>query len=266
MADVDKQKKAYGFMTLDQIVRGAIADLGAGLERYEQFLKWGKDCYRMFKMDMAREIKTVELPIKAWKAIEWPEDYVMWTAIGIRKNGRVYVFSNDSELPLYFDTDDEGEPEANVEPDFIDDENIDITSDRIYIFRNFNSFGEDQGRIFGLKAKSNGIGYFRVNRERREIQLNPVMADSGVAYMEYVASSHNPCSQTIVPEYAVQMHEDFIHWKRLKFAKSSSMGEVRDAKDDFYAEARRVAQRIDDTTIADIVEAAVDGYVGIPHF
>lgn len=261
MATTEKKNKATGFKELDKIVRESLHENGYGLERYELFFQWGKDCYKMFKMDMAREIKTVELPLTAWKAIEWPDDYVDWTLIGIRRHGRLYVFTNDSEIPLYFDRGDDYDPLPNTET--WENDEIDVDDSRLVNFRNYNTYGEDQGRLTGLATKNNGIGYYRINRERREIQFNPIM-DFETVYLEYLASANNPCAKTIIPEYAEQLHKDYIFWKKLKYSKVSRVA-VRDAKDDFWEEWRRVQARMDDTTIADIVEAAIDGYMNTPH-
>jgi hypothetical protein len=265
MSTVKKKKKRSGVEELDKIVRKYLMDLGMGLERYEQALMWGQDCYRDFRMDMSREIKTVELTLTAWKAIEWPDDYIDWTLIGVRRNGRLYVFSNDDEIPLFFDRDEATDPLPNIETFTQDDLSLVDATAQCFNFRNFNGQGSDEGRIFGLGAKSNGVGYYRVNHERREIQLNPII-DASTVYLEYICDGYNPCSKTLVPIYASQMIRDFIHWKRLKHSKSASRAEVKDAKDDYWAEFRRVQTRMDNTTIADIVEAAVDGYSGAPHF
>lgn len=262
MGTTEKDPKQYGVEELDKIVRKALADNGYGLERYEQFLMWAQDCYNMFRQDMAREIKSVELPLTAWKAIEWPDDYVDWTLIGIRRHGRLYVFTNDEEIPLFFDRGEDNDPLPNEET-FDDGANFDDVTDQIYNFRNFNGRGEDQGRLFGLRAKNNGVGYYRINRERREIQLNPIMS-TDTAYLEYIAHGYSPCKKTLVPRYASQLHRDFIEWKRRKFAKSSRAS-VKEAKEDFWQEWYRVQARMDDTTIADIVEAAIDGYTASPH-
>lgn len=263
MGTITKDEKQRGTRTLDQVVRMALKDIEAGLERYEQFLMWAQGGYSDFRMDLSREIKTVELDLTAWKAIEWPEDYVDWTLIGVRQNGRMYVFSNDEEIPLFFDKDDADVPEANVE--FADDADFSEASDVTYNFRNYNSRGQDLGRLFGLAAKNNGVGYYRVNRERREIQINPIMHVTKV-YLEYIADSHSPTKATIVPLYAVEMIKQYIHWKRIYFSKQSTEVAKREAERLYFNEFYRVVDRMDDTTIADIVEAAVDGYSGSPHF
>lgn len=263
MATVDKKNKAYGWTYLDVLVREALHADGYGLERYELYLQHAKDIYKMWKMDMSREVKTVEIELTSWKAIEWPDDFVDWTLIGLRRNGRLYVFSNDNEIPLYFDRTTDNDPLPNTET-FDDIGDLQLDESRAFNFRNFNGFGEDAGRLTGLSVKNNGVGYFRINKERREIQLNPIM-EVETAYLEYLASANNPCQKTIVPEYAHQLIKDGITWRARKHSKNTPRSHVKEAKDDFWQEWSRVQQRTDDTTIADIVEAALDGYGSFPH-
>jgi hypothetical protein len=264
MGAIVKDGKQRGVVTLDSIVRGYLMDLGVGLERYEQGLHWAIDCNRDFRMDVSREIKTVELPLTSWKAVEMPDDYITYVLIGIRKNGRLYIFSNDKEIPLFFDKNEEQVPLPNEEL-YNDEGEIDVIPDRLFRIQSLNGYGEDQGRLFGLGAKSNGVGYFRINHERREIQLNPLM-DAGTVYLEYIADGYSPCSNTLVPITAAKLHRLYIHWQRLKFSKASNNGERAQAEKEYWDEFRRVNERMDDTTIADIVEAAIDGYSGSPHF
>ncbi len=263
MATIEKDTGQRGVITMDKIVRECCNDIGAGLERYEQFLQWAQEANLEFKQDLARELTVVELPMTAWKAIEWPVDCVVPVLVGARYKGKLIVFTNDQDIPLYHDVEDGERVENTVES--FSDEDIEVVSDKIVRFHNTNSHGEDTGGIWGFLAKDNGVGYFRHDRKRRETQLNP-MINNQTVYFEYVAAGHSPCSATIVPLAAKKMHKDYVHWQRLRFNRSSAKWERDEAERIYWRELQKVAERMDDTTIADIVEAAIDGYSGSPHF
>jgi hypothetical protein len=264
MATIEKDTRQRGVITLDKIVRECCNDIHAGLERYEQFLQWGQECHSEYMMDTARQLTVVELPMTAWKAVEWPVDLVgAPVLVGVRHKGKLIVFTNDQDIPLFHDVED-GERVANTVESF-SDEDLEIVSDRIVRFVNQNSHGEDLGGLFGFLAKDNGVGYFRHDRKRRETQLNPII-DNQIILMEYVAAGHKPCSATIVPLEAKKMHKRYIHWQRMYFSKSYNQAEKREAERLFGIALRETTERLDDTTIADIAEAAIDGYSGSPHF
>lgn len=260
---IEKEDKARGYTTLDKIVRECCNDIGAGLERYEQFLQWAQDAYLEFRMDVAREIKTVEIPMTAWKAVEWPIDCINPCYIGVRHKGKLIVFTSDPDIPLYHDVED-GERVANELTTTTLEGDIQVCPDRIVKFFNTNSHGEDTGGIFGFLAKDNGVGYFRHDRTRRETQLSPIV-DTQKVLMEYVATAHSPCKATIVPLSAKKMHKNYVHWQRLLFSKSAAKWERDDAERLYWNEVKKVAERHDDFSIADILEMAIDSYAGSPH-
>jgi hypothetical protein len=264
MATTSKPTTQKGVVTLDQIVREALGvDLGeAGLHRYEQFLGWGIRAWREYRQQLSREFKSTELTMTAWKAIEWPEDYVTYVRVGFRHNGRVIVCSQDPDIPLYFDDEDgDGFPDENVQEFVEEEETIDTATASTL---NLNSHGEDIGGLFGLQAKDNGVGYFRVNKERREIQMAPII-DNQTVLLEYIADGYDPTKATLVPVYVQPMVLAFIHWQRTKFSKSASRGEKLDFKAEYEVEFNKVRDIEDDTTIADILEAYADGYTASPH-
>jgi len=136
MAEIVQQNKQRGVVTLDSIIRSALMDIGAGMERYEQFKHWAIEGYRMFHFDHAKEIKTVQLPLTAWKAIELPIDFVDWAMIGIVVNNEIQVMTNDNRISLYHPDEDEldGYP---------DDRTATTDDQSTYYFYNTTSRGED---------------------------------------------------------------------------------------------------------------------------
>lgn len=261
---IEKAEKSRGVWSIDAIVREALADLGeSGLHRYEQFLMWALRGYRQYHTGISRYFKTVEIEMTAWKAIEIPEDCSKWLRVGFRYNGELLFFTNNPDIPLFHDDADvDGFPDENV---LLDSEQAPSGDpDTGYSF-NITRRGEDTGGLFGLRAKDNGVGYYRVNKERNEIQLTPII-DRTTVYLEYMASSYDPSKRTLVPEYAYDLIRTYIHKERLKFSRTATGQERAEAVEEYRIEYQRVVDAEDDTTIADILEAAVDSYTASPHF
>ncbi len=253
MAEIVQQNRQRGFVTLDTCIRNALMDIGESMSRYEVFKKWAIDGYRHFKFDISQEVKTVQLELTAWKAVELPIDFVDWAMIGVVVNNEVQVMTNDNRISLYHPDEDEldGDPDARTAT--TDDQST-------YYFYNTTSRGEDAGQLYGLTVKDTGTGYFKMNLERREIQFNPHVDASTMIYLEYISDGYDPCNATVVNVYAAKLIELYIHWQRHEFAKSSTGMEKERAKDMYEKEFYKVQSRLNPITVADVLEAARDGY------
>jgi len=253
MAEIIQQNRQRGIVSIDSIVRSALMDINESMSRYEQFKHWSLEGYRKFHFSIAKEIKTVKLPLTAWKAIQLPIDFVDWAMIGVVVNNKIEVMTNDNRISLYHPDEDplDGDPDDRTAP---------TDEQSTYYFYNTTSRGEDAGQLYGLTVKDNGQGYFKMNKERREIQLSPHVDGDTEIYLEYIADSYDPCEKTMVNVLAARLIKLFIHWQRHEFAKSSTGMEKERAKDMYEKELYKVQSRLSELTVADVLEAAKDGY------
>lgn len=257
MSQITEGDQQRGVVTLDSIVRSAIMDIGDSMARYEQFKHWAIEGYRDFHFDMAKSVKTVKLSLTPWKAVELPTDYVDWAMIGVVVDNEIRVFTHDDRISLYHpDEDEDGEPDERVTttPPTVQE------SVPYWFWSNRNTQGEDSGQLYGLTVKDNGVGYFRFNSERREIQFSPAVDGDTDIYLEYISDGFNPTEQTMVNIYAAKLIKLYIHWMRHEFAKSSNGMEKERAKDMYVKELYKVQGRMSNITVADVLEAARDGY------
>lgn len=257
MSQIVQEDKQRGFVTLDSCIRSAIMDIGDSMHRYEQFRHWAIEGYRDFKFDMSLEVKTIQLPLTAWKAIELPVDFVDWAIIGVVINHEIRAFTNDERISLYHaDEEPDGDPDARE-----GDNSLPVTADNSKVwFWPFTSTGEDTGQLYGLTVKDNGQGYFKMNRERREIQFNPSIDGNTQIYLEYIADGFNPCEATVVNVYAAKLIKLYIHWQRLKYSRSATLWQIREAKQDYQNEWDKVQNRLFKITVEDVLECARDAY------
>ncbi len=245
-----------GFVTLDQVVKSALMDIGASMERYEQFRHWVIDGYLDFHLDLAQEVKTAYLPLTAWKSIELPLDYVDFVQIGVVVNGEIRVFTNDERIALPDQNLLESDPPEPTEEEIVPDP----SNPNKYYFYNWNSRGEDPGQLYGLTVKGNGVGYFKMNPERREIQFSPRVKGDTSIYLEYISDGINPSEKTVVNIYAAKLLKLYAHWQRHKYSKSSNQAEKKEAKDDYWNEYYKVQNRIQKVSAADVLEVMRDSY------
>lgn len=265
--ELSTKKKVYE--TIDQVVRGVCKDLEEGLERYETYLHWALKAHKDWHLDQAKEVKTVLLDLNAYKAVDWPDDYVDWTKIGIKYGNQLLTFVHDDYMSFPLDSDDTGnDPDLDADwedvTDILDSNLVSQDTGGYYFYNNISPHGEDPGRLFGLTAKDNYLGYFRINREREQIQLRSRVSNLTTIYLEYIANGYNPCGESFVHPYAAHLISLFVHWQRLKHKRPYNRGQVQDAKDDYWQEYDRVCSRMFDLTVEDILECSRSGYTLLP--
>lgn len=257
MSQIIESSQARGFVTIDSIVRSALMDIGAGMERYEVFRHWCLEGYKDFNFDLAQEVKTVVLDLTAWKAVSLPLDYVDFVLIGVIVDNKIRVFTHDDRISLYRP---DGDEDGITDP-IVTTASPDVPADVPFYFWNVvNSQGEDAGQLYGLTVKHNGQGYYKFNTERREIQFSPAVDGNTKIYLEYISDGVNPNAQTVVNVYAAKLLKLYIHWSRLKFSKSANQAQIQRAMDDYNKELFKVQNRIQKITVEDVLETMRDAY------
>ena len=260
MAETKRDDRQRGIVTLDSIVRSALMDLGENESRYEVFRHWAIEGFRDWHFDIASEIKTVKLTLTDWKAVEIPIDYVDWVKIGVlNSDGRIMLFTHDDRIDIHHE-DEDGYPEDVTSTETLPEPTVDSNVDELALW----NYG-DSGQLFGLVAKSNSVGYYKFNPQRREIQFAPSIKSDTEIYLEYISDGIDPCEKTVVNVYAAKLIRLYIHWQRVKYAKSSNAGQIEMARRDYYTEHRVVQHRLSPVTVEDVIEASRNGYRLSPY-
>lgn len=245
-------------VSIQEIANKVLADLGESAHRKEQFVMWAIDYYKRYRMDMAREIKTVSLSMTPWKSVILPNDCVDWYLIGIRNGDELMVFTKKSILPRDCSMNED-------EPTAADYESLDVNGDGVQFF-NYTENGEDPGKLFGLLVKDNGLGYFAPNPNQRvnEIQLSTHVDAGTQIILMYLGTLFDPTIESVVHPYAVEMIECGIHYANLKNRRRSgnrsiTRDMIKDAKDELDEAICQLAERRWDLSADDIIEAARAG-------
>lgn len=259
MSQIIEQDKVRGIVTLDSIVRSALMDINASMSRYEQLKHYAIEGFREFHFDMSQEIKTIQLELTAWKSAELPVDYVDFVMIGCVINNQIRVFTHDNRIPI-FQEDTDGYPEDLASLETLPETSDNQSDGTLETLAFWNGGRGTAGQMYGLVTKSNGNGYYKFNRERREIQFAPSIKSDTTIYLEYISDGYSPCEKTVVNIYAAKLIRLYIHWQRIEYAKSSNMAEKMRAKDLYDKEYQKVHGRLNPITVEDVLECARDGY------
>lgn len=249
-----------GYCTVDSIVKSALADYGEGTtHKYDQFLHWALEALKDFHMDSAKEIKTTVLEMNSYNAIDFPSDFIDWCKVGIQVGDKIKTFGVNDKIAMHFDTTDCDTPARNSEGDCNSlPSNCDSCGG--YWFNNFvNEDGEILGRMFGIGGGENCLGYFRINKERRQILFDSSVTQTNI-YLEYISTGFNPCEETVVNQYASKLIKFYIHWMRSIFKDGPNSGNANKWEEMYYNEYRLVRARLSDLTPEGVIEFSRKNY------
>jgi hypothetical protein len=177
--------------------------------------------------------------------------------IGVVIDNKVRVFTHDDRISLYRPDEDE---------DGVTDPITTTATPQVYdsipfwFWNNRTVQGEDSGAFYGLTVKDNGVGYYKFNPERKEIQFSPSVDSSTPIYLEYISDGIDPCEKTMVNIYAAKLIKLYIHWQRNEFAKSANGMEKERAKEMYNRELFKVQARLNAITVDEVLDAARQGY------
>lgn len=252
------------YKTIEQIVDSVCLDLGEGNHRKEQYLHWAIKEADRWKMDKAREVKTVQLTMTPWKAIELPSDCIDWIKLGIQDGDVIKTFINKNTIAIHHQLGANNIPIENKEPESLKDTGI--IDDNYYggvVFFNYLDPYGGTGKLFGQVRKDNELGYFTVNsnENRDEIQFSTHVKHGSKIYLEYLADSWNPNNQTVIHPYGVELIELGVHYRRLKFNEKTPRSLVAEAKRDYDEEYTRVIDRLWDYSTEDLIDASLEAYM-----
>ena len=247
------------YKTLDSVVRGALDDMGYGMSRYAQFLRWGLKGLREWHSDIAKEVKTTVLPMDDTKKIDFPDDFVMWTKIGIKCGNVIKTFTNDEKMTFH-NAVVEGQEVPNEECSDVNLWNLDTSVDDGYAFWNYDG---DQYPMFGFAYQKNNLGYFRVHWDEAEIQFRAVIPSNSEIILEYISDGWDPNVTTLLHPYAVELITLYIHWQHQKFRmynRAGTQAALADARNEYEKEYERTADKMFELTVEDVLEVSREAF------
>lgn len=240
-----------GYIVLDEIVRGALANKGYDtLHPYVLYLHFSFAAITKFQKEpVYTDLKYKKDFLDEDNCLPFPDDMIMWNKIGVIQNGRLTWFVSDDGLSLD-PTDSNNSTEVNALGLFsYDSSSLDVLyTTNVYV-------GTENGVVQVNFAQGNT---FRVNWAARKFQFGRPVAGNMV-YIEYVAKAHNPSTQTLVNEIASEYIEHFIYYREARFKYGAAHRETRAAEADWLDEQDELRGSLSDLTAGGIISAQNQG-------
>lgn len=251
------------YRPLMEVINDALTDCQAGMHRQFEFTRWGMKYAEELSFDFSRDIRTVALNFKPWKAIELPSDCVDWVMVGIQDGEDVKTFVKDDYIPLLFQQDATKNNQflPNPQPKYFSDlTQLPTQGDYMFPYLNLTPLGEDPGKLYGLVVKSNGLGYFTENRNKNVSELQFAGRDIDLTkqvYLMYISNIWDPKKETLIhpfqAEYIVAGVIKEYEKSRLSAGSGSKMA-YDAAKDEFDRQMLKILDRRWDLRVEDIYQ------------
>ena len=236
-------------VSLNSIVRRELFHKQLPIHWYVDFMSSAVHCARELHLDSLRQVKTVEIDLNSYKAIELPSDFIDWVKVGYKRGQYVIPISQNVNLNMDYNF-ETGEdeipfPTVGVEVPFATDYGD---------YPNINSNGEDTGGEYGYQVVKDGFVYVR---ERGEIQFDSATQLTSVVLV-YI-SNGDPSTVTssttdmYVHEYAVASIRAYIDWQYQKNTIGIGRLNVQNARVEYYNQLRILRGRMNSMTKEDIL-------------
>ena len=205
--------------------------------KYRHYLNIARNGLTELNTHVVKEIKTVHLDINEdTGTVDFPEDYMYYTVIGVIRNNQIYPIVRNDKIPLYLE---------------------ESCGEQTNQFKTFEYSTNLVGYYRGRAYSSNGGNYYvkyRIDHKNRRIQFqgyNP----SDKIYMEYVSTGVADTGEVMIPRYIVPALKEWIHWKRIEYNPTVSINEKMRREASYYHEARKAAKVRRPINIVEIMDA-----------
>jgi hypothetical protein len=239
-----------GFITIDNIVRKALADKGENTTRYyPRYLHYALTMMRKLNLDVLEDIKTVRIPVTARNTVPYPEDFITYSKIGIKVGDRMLCFNRDNTLTK------ERDDNYTKNGKFYDvAQDVYGGGSGYYHFYNYvDNSGTYSDTFETYGYAHNSVGYFKEDPECREFILSSEVSVDSVV-LEYIANVVHPDSETLVPVMAEDTIKEYIHFQHARFSKSVGVGERQLEEKEYLEELANLNMRLSDLSYQGIID------------
>lgn len=243
------------FASLDEITKRSLLDNGLPIHFYLEHLSHAAACIRELSFECGVvPVRTVELPVNSYFAVDLPDDFVDDIGIFIPAGqSMIPVPKKNSLTPLRI-KDSSGNYTTHSQAAMADTITGLFVNPGWLWFWNVNSFGEPTGRMFGGNGGATLNGY-KVVKERRQIQLTETFT-SDYVILQYCSDGQSTDNAANVDVSAFATIQAYIGWK------TSPNRNIKDAPEarTYYNEKRLLRARLNSLTITDIKQVLYNAY------
>lgn len=190
---------------------------------------------RKFSLKHAFMDKTVVLKLDQKKSIAFPEDFIMWSKVGWQSGDRIVAFQRDPTINKHHSTAEDGVETPTVNAKF-NNAKFPHNQTASLVFNNFVNTNGEIGFLEATGIGYNGLGYFSVNWEAREIQFSSDTPIDFEIYLEYKTNGFSVSTKSTIPEIAAKLGEDYIHWQEAHYKLGAAAAETEARKRAYFNE------------------------------
>lgn len=241
-------------ISLDKIVRNLLMKRGYPPHQYIKMLTYCKDGLREIAFDcpiLPARYKCLTVDQTTMTA-ELPNDFVDKIRVSVRVGQYIVPLVEDSNLqtiPNYNSSFEVSPCGDGVQEPSSQTGNYYGYASPYWYFANWNSWGENTGRLFGGVA-----GYsdtYKINKLDNNIKLNENL-DIQEVVLEYISNGMDADSATHIDAYAQMAIEQFCMWQFKEHNRTYSEGEAQVAYNDYKEEVRKLRGRLNPITMDDL--------------
>lgn len=251
MNQIDRKR----FYTLMAVAYSVAADLKEGNERVQYYLHLAMEGYREFNFDHAHQVKVVELPMTAWKTLDWPSDMVDWVKVGFKDGNMIRFMTQDAYIPRTFDKDPNnvGKFLENKPPIIMKE--TEVSGYPVWVYD-----GQGVAKYYGNDTNNNGLGYFDADMSERMFYFKETVSMYSSVYLEYISDGLECGAMTVVNPYSFMTLKDWVKWQRKENDDRFGAGDKQRAKIQYEQTLFKYMTRIVHMDIDDVHEAIMSGF------
>lgn len=243
--------------TLKQVISELMIEMGETQNnKFARFYQLGVAGLREFSMDTTGVPKSIVLDINDDDTADLPLDYLQYIRIGICIDGQIVCLGRNDALCI----------------NKIYDNCNNSVSHSVSQFGYPNGYwsggpnyrnGEFYGALYGIGADNNSLGYYRINKDTRQVVFSQLNCLRDSIVMEYMSDIDSVDQDFEVHPFCVAALKDYIFWK-LKQRSSKPLGEQQMANKDYVISSRLMRHRFASSTSEEWSQAFRSGLKASP--
>lgn len=212
--------------------------------QYRRLKKLAIRGLKELKMDAIGYPKTCRLCVNANKTVDLPEDYMVWSKVGVlNATGEVNTLRHNTDLSVYA----AGSPDRlSKNTDFTSGIDLSFRTELFYLNFWDNGYGYYGGyHVYGVPGSEiSNMGDFKIDEEAGVIILDNYFPEDYIM-LEYLAAPSND-EDSKVPSIASECLIAWIGWKDIEFLAASRKVSIYDKtqrRKEYFNQKRLLQQR-----------------------
>jgi len=222
-----------GELTLDELVREMLLEMGETEHKYMRFLQHGISCLRELNLDVDGVATQVILPITNIDTVILPKNYIKYRKIGLcGTDGSIHALAINNDMCMGKSYDNCGNP-IPKQPNSNAVSTGQVIGSFDSVVDNFRN-GELLGRFFGAGGGYNPLGEYRIDKQNNVIQLGRIGSGIRNIVLEYLADRTMVNDSFMVHPYIIETVKSWIYWKSIQRNLRISLGEKQLAEQSYW--------------------------------